>query len=174
MNGHLNHHQLSDLLLESSQHPGNEPLREHLSHCPQCASELEAMRRTVTLFRDSATAYAERRLATGSIRVDTASTVLSPRRTARLWLQPVAWAAVAATVIAIAIPASLHRHAPVAAPGVTATRQAPPEASISDEALLEGVNQDLSAEIPTALQPLADPTASASQNASQETLQRKN
>jgi hypothetical protein len=47
------------------------------------------------------------------------------------------------------------------------------EATESDEALLEGINQDLSVGVPTPMQSLADPTATTNE-ISNTTLQRKN
>ena len=75
-----------------------------------------------------------------------------------LALQPAYWAAAAALVLAAFLPMQMmHRHSLQAAPAVATTVADRP--AQTDEALLEDVNQAISASVPTPMQSLADPTA---------------
>lgn len=175
MSHHLSHKQLCDLLLaEDAQHADAklDPHREHLSACLICAAELDTLRTSVLRFRHSATSYSDRQLKGRHLRAPFATLYDTPHH--GYFGQPLAWA-VAALVLAITLPLGLHRHhvVPPTAP-VSVTAAAP--STESDEALLEGISQDLATDIPSPMQPLADPTASAAQTQSQsnDTTQRKN
>jgi hypothetical protein len=86
-------------------------------------------------------------------------------------LQPAYWAAAAALLLAAVLPLQmLHRRAvpPPAAVAVTA----PDRPTVSDEALFECVDSEISEAVPTPMQALADPTSNATSSVSNST-QRK-
>jgi hypothetical protein len=158
---HLTHEQLCDLLLASSAHtPESESktveiAENHLRSCLQCTAELQNLRSSLSSFRQAATSYASQIYAQSSI--NKASIAPSPRYRSHILY----WATAAALAIAVALPLSLHRqqNAPIAhQPAATATIT--PQSTESDEALLDGIAQDLSTDVPSSMQPLADPTAS--------------
>ena len=175
---HLTHQQLCDVLLATADSPlqdeskSVESAQDHLRACLQCTAELQSLRASLSLFRHAASSYAGQVYAQSSI--NKASLAPSPRFGSHLLY----WASAAALTIAVALPVSLlhHHHAegtpqPVAAE--TVAPQATPPATESDEALLDGIAQDLSTDVPSPMQPLADPTggAATAQNIS---AQRKN
>jgi hypothetical protein len=174
MTPHLSHEQLCDIVLARSPHPLSSDfaaLQEHLGICPACATELSNLRTSLSIFRDASASFAQQellRLRTGN-RVESRS-VHSLRSTA---LQPIYWAAAAAALLVAAVlPLSLHRQSPPSSPSTPAVT-APAHTTESDEALLNDINQTLSASIPSPMQPLADPTASAAATTST-SPQRKN
>ena len=79
--------------------------------------------------------------------------VASPRTS---WIPRPIWAASFASAVAVlGVSLSLmhpHTDAPVAATPAIASHTAPPE--LSDEALLDGIQNDLSTSVPPSLQPL--------------------
>ena len=182
MNSHLTHEQLSDLLLTDT--PSNteafsadqlELSREHVAHCAICAGELADLRRSLTLFRSTADAWAhhawERHVA--AQRDAFPSAALRQRSAVVTFFQkPAVWAtaAAAALLLAAALPLTQHRGAGIAArtsdksATSAAVRQGPlTHASQSDEALLLEINQTLSSSVPTPMQPLADPADESTQ-----------
>ena len=156
---HLTHEQLSDLLIddpvicdlevESSFLFADSEAARHLSQCPLCATELADLRSGLCLLRSTSTTIARQQHAL-------LSTTPVPHPTHPL--HPLSIATLAALVFAAILPfAHLpHRSTSQATPPSTSAR---PE--LSDEALLEGINQDLSAPVPTAMQPLVDPVSQA-------------
>ncbi len=153
MNSHLSSEQL-----ECALH--GEPSWEtsqHLSSCVDCASELTALRQIFHNFREASTAAAQdyRR---------SASPVVA-RRAPRL-----AWGfAAAALFVGAATPLLLqHRTTP---PVISDGGVSHASTTISDEALLNSVHDDLSSSVPESLLPL-DGTFSNSTNSTNET--RKN
>ena len=164
MNHHLTTEQLNDLLLSGSgtanaAHniaPTSQTAR-HLAQCPACTQELATLRAALANFRTAASAFAQQE-------------ALAPRpipaaHTSRLTTMraPLAWAAAAVVVIGAVLPTSLHysrRPHPVA----PVVRTSAPQ---SDEALLEEIDQDLSAPVPSAMQPLNDPTGSLNNSTTQ-------
>ena len=155
MTPHLTHEQLCDMLLARSPHPLSSDfaaLQHHLGSCPSCAAELGSLRSSLAFFREASTSYSQRqltRLHTGSVPA-----------TRKTLAQPIYWAAAATLCIAAALPLTLHRTSP-STPTTATSATEPVAISQSDEALLEEVNQELSAPIPSPMQPLADPTASS-------------
>jgi hypothetical protein len=155
MTPHLTHEQLCDMVLARSPHPLSSDfaaLQHHLGSCPSCAAELASLRTSLTLFREASTSYSQKHLT--RLRADTIATL--PKRL----VQPIYWAAAAVLCIAAALPITLHRQNP-SAPSASTSATKPVTTSQSDEALLEEINQELSAPIPSPMQPLADPTASS-------------
>lgn len=165
---HLSHEQLCDILLAPSAgdtSPTLEAAEDHLRNCLMCSSELEGLRRSLIMFRQASKSYAEYAYAHPAIQ--SASIAPSPRFRSHVLY----WATAAALAIAVTLPFSLHhRQAPMphtktaATPIITHSTQ-------SDEALLDGIDQDLSADVPAAMQPLADPIDGTTSSPS---AQRKN
>jgi hypothetical protein len=172
MTPHLSHEQLCDLVLASPAHipetgsDAAEAAQEHLRDCLQCTAELQTLCASLSLFRSATLSYARQEYARSS--VNKASIAPSPRYFSHVLY----WAAAAALSVAVILPMSLHRqHSPSPQPSVTAA--ASPQTTESDEALLEGIDKDLSADIPSPMRPLADPTAGAA-TAQSTSDQRKN
>jgi hypothetical protein len=156
MTTHLTHEQLCDMILARSPHPLSSDFaaqQQHLAVCPSCAAELASLRTSLLIFREASVSYSQQQLI--QFRGNHAPT---PRR--KTAFQPIYWAAAAALCIAAALPITLHRQTP-SAPVTAASTTKPVNTSQSDEALLEEINQELSAPIPSPMQPLADPTASS-------------
>ena len=155
MTPHLTHEQLCDMVLARSPHPLSSDyaaLQHHLGACPACAAELASLRTSLTLFREASTSYSQRQLT--RLRADNIPTL------SKTLVRPAYWAAAAVLCIAAALPITLHRQTP-SAPASLISADKPADPSPSDEALLEEINQELSAPIPSPMRPLADPTASS-------------
>ncbi len=166
MTPHLTHEQLCDILLARSPHPLSSDftaLQHHLGNCPSCSAELANLRTSISLFHKTSTSYAQQQLAQLRI-VDTPA----PSKTI---IQPIYWAAAAALCIAAALPITLHRLTS-SAPVSSVSTIKPATNLQSDEALLEEINQEISAPIPSPMQPLADPTASSAATTSTSPSQR--
>jgi anti-sigma factor RsiW len=155
MTPHLTHEQLCDMLLARSPHPLSSDfaaMQDHLGTCPACTAELTSLRTSLALFREASVSYSQQHLT--QLHANAIPTV--PKTTI-----PIYWAvAAAALCIAAALPITLHRQTPSAPVSSTSATQ-PANPSQSDEALLEEINQELSAPIPSPMRPLADPTASS-------------
>jgi len=154
---HLTEEQMYDLLdptADTNLHP-------HLRACTHCQSELTNLRESLDLFRDAATSFAA---SAAPRRLPVVEPVASRFFSPKIWATSFA-TATALLVISLSVlhpAASGPGKAPiaaVAAPQTTASAD-------SDEALLEGIQQDLSTSIPPSLEPLAAQTAS-SENATQ-------
>ena len=155
---HLTEDQFGELLSQPTGVPTSETtLAEvHLLTCEQCAAELATLRESLSLFRQASNAYADDELR------NLPPMQLPARSAQTLALQPAYWAAAAAIVLAAFLPMQALRQHPF---------QPAPEASTSvtdrpvqseDEALLEGIDTEISASVPTPMQALADPTGAAS------------
>jgi anti-sigma factor RsiW len=168
MTPHLTHEQLCDLILESVPPEGSKSaaLFDHLRTCPLCASEFANLQSSLSLFREAANSWSGQAFAQ-------MQSMPLPERPKRLALSRAYWALAAAVVfLAAIIPFTVHpRHQPPSLS--TATVTTPVHTAESDEALLEDIDQKLSAPIPSPMQPLADPTAGATAAQSSST-QRKN
>jgi hypothetical protein len=165
---HLTHEQLCDLLLATTPPHDAEAseTHDHLRNCPLCASEFANLQSSLSLFRETANSYSGRAFT----QMQSAPDRLPTREVA---IKPVHWAFAAAVVfLAAIIPLAYHpRHQPALyAPAPSA---APVHTTESDEALLEDIDQTLSAPIPSPMKPLADPTAGAT-SAQPTSNQRKN
>jgi len=127
----------------------------HLQTCNQCVQELEQLAQVFTDLRTASTemAAAHRRLAI----------LPAPNRSLSRW----AYASAALIALAIAIvPIALHHQHSTSQ---QAQQPAPHiQQTISDEALLNNIQQDLSASVPAAMEPLA-----ASSNKSNSNLSNK-
>jgi hypothetical protein len=124
--------------------------------------ELAQLKGSLALFRETTTAYARHEFAHAhaiSVSRDGGSRGFSPRA----WL-----AAAAVLALAVVLPFAMNRPQPVERPTMADTESAVPtsgvaaRATVSDEALLEEVDQDITSTVPSAMRPLADPTTERS------------
>lgn len=117
-------------------------LVKHMEHCAQCREEIEAMRQIVGNFAQSAKTVAARQRQMAHVPV---------RQSLPRW----AWAgAMAALVVATVTPIALHRQAEVKTPAIAHVTSPQPAPQMSDEALLEGIQQDLNETVAAPLAPL--------------------
>jgi hypothetical protein len=151
---HLTDDQLADLLTatSSAQARCETTAGAHLLACELCAAELDGLRESISLFKEASVACA--------------STVLADRTAGqpRQWVvpaqrpylvYPAVWVAAAAMLLtAVLLPMQLRR--PAAATSVASHTTV--SSGESDEALLEDVNRDISASVPSPMQALVDPT----------------
>lgn len=153
---HLTSEQMESTL---SGRPSEETTR-HLGDCAQCAGELTALREVFGDLRKATAASAEhhRRF------VSTAGARRVPR---------MAWALVTAMLfVAVGAPLAIHHRG--ATPPVTDKVSTGADATISDEALLDGVQNDLSTSVPASMLPLAGASTSTTDSADSTAAQRKN
>lgn len=150
---HLTNEQFVTLLISpGAGHP-------HLRSCELCASQLEGLRSSIGDLRDASVVAAERHYR-AAVRAQAA-----PRRTPRPRL---AWALTAvAAVLFIGMPfaAKLRTsaHPPIAVTTVAApVTTASNISQISDDQLLNNVDSDLSASVPSPLLPLESTSTTAS------------
>jgi hypothetical protein len=165
---HLTHEQLCDVILADSSLPreGTSTIvQDHLRACLHCSAELESLRASISLFREASTSYAGQQFVRSCMKT---GSIAPPQH---FLTQPLYWAAAAVLLVAASFPINLYRqqHHPVPA----ATAVVAPHIIVSNEALLEEVDQTLSADVPSPMEPLADPTA-GSTSAESITYQRKN
>jgi hypothetical protein len=150
---HLTHEQLCDVILADSSLPqeGTSAIvQDHLRACLHCSAELESLRASLSLFRHASTAYAGQQFVRSLLKV---GSIAPPPR---YLTQPLYWAAAAVVLVAASFPLSLYRqHHPLPA----ATAVVAPHSAESDEALLDDVDQTVSVDVPSPMEPLADPTA---------------
>jgi len=154
---HLTHEQLSDLILNCSPYPLSSDfavLDEHLRACPACSDELTRLSRSLTLFREASTSFARHEFAAMHARRAHETVLPAPHSLAR----PLYWVA-AVLALAALVPLGLHHPRAGQSPpaGSISAPAAPTQAS--DEALLEEINQDLSAGVPSPMRPLDNPAA---------------
>jgi hypothetical protein len=160
---HLTHEQLCDLLLadsslppegefQSDLHSDSDVVQEHLRACLVCSAELRSLRDSLSHFRDASASYARQEFAQSYAR---RSSITPPHS---VLSQPLYWAAAAVVFVAALFPLSMHRERPVSPMTATAA-SATPQTTESDEALLADIDQKVSADVPSPMEPLADPTA---------------
>jgi anti-sigma factor RsiW len=152
---HLTEEQFGELLAPSAETSNLALAEAHLASCEQCSAELASLRDSLSLFRKATGAYAENELRG----LPQWSASRMPVR--RPILQPVYWAVAAALLLAAVLPLEMfHRHAAPPPPATVAVT-APDRPAVSDEALFESVNSEISEAVPTPMQALADPTSNA-------------
>jgi len=158
---HLTSDHFGDLLgrgVSEAASPEAEWVDAHLLACQQCSAELAELRQSLALFRDATSAYADEQMRQRP--------QLVPVRRAQVrWLVPTYWAAAAAAMLLTALlPLQvLRQHSSSAQPAAvaaSATGSSAIDHSQSDEALLDDVDREVSASVPTPMQALADPSAS--------------
>lgn len=147
---HLNSEQLDNLLGSSP----NSGWQKHVDGCAACAQELGALRTVLGDFRQAATASAKHHR------------YLAPAQNRHRMPGPAWGMAFAALLISVGAPLAVH-YGSQTRPDV---RETPPTSTqqqnaISDEALLSGVQDDLSASVPRSMLPLSG----ASNNSNSET-----
>jgi len=164
---HLTHEQLCDVILADSSLPregSSTIVQDHLHACLHCSAELESLRASISLFREASTSYAGQQFTRSFLKI---GSIAPPQH---YLTQPLYWAAAAVVLVAASFPLSLYRqHRPLPA----ATAIVAPHTTESDEALLDDVDQTLSADVPSPMEPLADPTA-GSTSAQSTSSPRKN
>jgi len=170
---HLSHEQLCDLILAdlSLQPEGrswNDPndlkaesniVQEHLRACLVCSAELRSLRDSLSHFHDASVSYARQEFAQSYAQRSS----IAPPHT--FLSQPLYWAAAAVVFVAALFPLSMHRQRPVS-PAASTVASAVLRPTESDEALLADIDQKVSADVPSPMEPLADPTAGATSTTS--------
>ena len=151
---HLTEDQFGELLAASTRTAasGSSATEAHLLSCEQCAAELASLRESLSFFRQASNAYADNELRHLPPVSLPARHIFSPA------FAPAYWAtAAAAFFLSALLPMQmLHRHAFQPASGIVAG--IPDRPVQSDEALLEDVDSEISASVPTPMQALAVPT----------------
>jgi anti-sigma factor RsiW len=166
MNIHLTHEQLCDLILADSSFPldgefqndfenESDVVHAHLRACLICSAELKSLRDSLANFRDASASYARQEFAQSYTQ---RSSIAPPHS---YLSQPLYWAAAAVVFVAALFPLTMHRQHP-ASPMTATAVTASPQTIESDEALLADIDQKVSADVPSPMEPLADPTAAAS------------
>jgi len=155
MNSHLNPDQIYTLL---DRPEADHSAQEHMLACAPCRSEVASLRDSLTNFRLAATNFSL---------LHTPTRLLDPTPRARFFTIPrAAWAGglVAAMALCTASISILHKPVAPVHPTVQTAANTSAEAvdSQSDDALLNGIDTDLSTSVAPSLQPL-DVTA-ASEN----------
>jgi hypothetical protein len=148
---HLTDEQMYDLLEPAS----NAPAQPHLQSCAECQAELTNLRESLANFRGAATNLAA---------------MSAPRhfpiasRITSWFFGPKVWAASFATATAI-LAVSISVLNPVhGGSGTNTSANSAAQTALateSDDALLDGIQQDLSTSIPPSLEPLAVPAAAS-------------
>ena len=178
---HLSHEQLCDLILaDVSLHPEgeswNDPndlkidsdvVHEHLRACLVCSAELRSLRDSLSHFRDASVSFARQEFAQSYAQ---RSSIAPPHS---FLSQPLYWTAAAVVFVAALFPLSMHRQRPAFSMARTTATSSSLQTTESDEALLANIDQKLSADVPSPMAPLADPTAGASSTTSN-SVQRTN
>ena len=163
---HLTHEQLCDLILaDSSLWPENESptnsdiVQSHLRACPVCSAELKSLRDSLAHFRDASTSYARQEFA----QIHAQRSSIAPPHS--LLMQPLYWTAAAVVFVAALFPLSMHYQHPISKVTAPATSTSV-QTEESDDALLADIDQKVSADVPSPMAPLADPTASSASTSS--------
>lgn len=164
-NQHLTEDQFGELLSASSQIAlvNASPAEAHVSHCDQCAAELESLRECLSLFREASTAYANQELrGVPQVKLPARRRLLFPLHA------PAYWVAAAALLLAALLPMqTMHRHAVQKRAAVIAANVPSAAASSeSDEDLMDDIDREDSASVPAPMQALADPASNAGSNSS--------
>jgi anti-sigma factor RsiW len=164
---HLTHEQLCDLILADSPlsseteartdvQPNSDIVHAHLRACAVCSAELATLRDSLVHFRNASASYARQEFAQGYAR----QSIAPPHS---FLSQPLYWAAAAVIFVAALFPLSMrHQPASIVNHAVSSTSSQTAE---SDEALLADIDQDISADVPASMEPLANPTTAATASA---------
>ncbi len=166
---HLTHEQLCDLLLADSSFPSesesssestanSDVLHAHLRACLICSAELSSLRDSLSHFHEATVSYARQEFAQSYTRQ---SSIAPPHR---YLSRPLYWGAAAVVFVAALLPLSMHRQQ-AATNDAAAVTSISPQAE-SDAALLADIDQKISADVPSPMEPLANPTAEATSTTS--------
>jgi hypothetical protein len=155
MNLHLTHEQLCDVLLADSPQQSvserdTDVVEQHLQACLICSAELKSLRDSLSHFRDASVAYSRQQFAQSYAQ---RSSIAPPHS---MLSQPLYWAAAAVIFVAALFPITLHRQSVAREAAKTAAVAV--QTAESDEALLSDIDQKVSADVPSPMQPLVDPT----------------
>jgi hypothetical protein len=167
---HLSHEQLCDLILAdlslqpereswNDQNADSDVVHEHLRACLICSAELRSLRDSLSHFRDASVSYARQEFAQSYAQ---RSSIAPPHS---FLSQPLYWTAAAVVFVAALFPLSMHRHR-TTPPAIQTTATSSRQTTESDEALLADIDRKLSADVPSPMEPLADPTAGANSTTS--------
>ena len=162
---HLTHEQLCDIILadsslllegesRSDRKPDSDVVQAHLRACLICSAELRILRDSLSHFRDASVSYARQEFAQSYAQ---RSSIAPPHS---YLSQPLYWAAAAVVFVAALFPLSMHRQRPIS-PATSTVASASSQTTESDDALLADIDQKVSADVPSPMEPLADPTAGA-------------
>jgi hypothetical protein len=143
---HLTDDQLSEWLAGESA----AETRSHLAACPQCRDEAGTLRDGISRYGFSLREQARHAQAAHLVNVDPKKTLTAHR---------LRWAAAAALALLLAAPTAwmMRPHvvpAPLLSPA-SATSASQPSTTMSDDELLEAVNNDLNRDVPQALAPIS-------------------
>ena len=159
MTPHLTHDQLCDLLLAPQQNDARtSTTQDHLRNCYACSAELATLTTSLSGYRETAHAVAQRDF------TPLPRTAPTPLLAHHSLLHPVYWAIAATALVVALLPFTTPRHPSVVQPQPTRATAPVAGTAESDAALLEDINNDLSASVPPPMQPLADPTPSSASN----------
>jgi anti-sigma factor RsiW len=148
MPAHLTPAQLDALLSPNASARDAAAAEAHLLLCPACAAELDHLRDSISLFRQASSNHASRELNNLQPLSLPTRSLLFPA------LQPTHRFAVAATLLVALLPLQSFRARPIQ----SAEAYAVADTTESDAALLDDVDREVSASVPTSMQALADPT----------------
>jgi anti-sigma factor RsiW len=123
----------------------------HLLLCPACAADLAHLRDSISLFRQATSNHASRELNNLQPLSLPTRSLLFPT------LQPTHWFVVAATLLVALLPLQSFRTHPVQSAPAEAYSTLESAEHQSDAALLDDVDREVSASVPTSMQALADP-----------------
>ena len=153
---HLTHEQLCDLILADSsplEESNSDVVQAHLRACPVCSAELKSLRDSIAHFHNASASYARQEFAQSYAQ---RSSIAPPHS---FLTQPLYWTAAAVVFVAALFPLSMHRQHSTVSPVTASVGSASEQTVESDEALLADIDQKVSADVPSAMEPLADPTA---------------
>jgi hypothetical protein len=124
----------------------------HVRECGACSAELAVLRTVLVGVKESAVRAADRQRLLGAVEA-------TPAERWSGWLRGGMWAGAMAAVLLVAVvPVEMMRKVQPTAKAVAASQQVAASAELSDDALLNGVQSDLSSTVPTPLEPLAGTT----------------
>jgi hypothetical protein len=151
---HLSEAQFGELLAQPAQVESTGLAEAHLQDCEQCTEELAGLRESLSLLRYASTAYADDQLRRLPPMPAPARPLLTPV------LRPAYLAIAAALVLAAFLPMQMlwQRSRLTAPPSTSTGTTVQVYATESNEALLNDVDREVSASVPSAMQELADPT----------------
>ncbi len=154
---HLSGEQLYSLLEDSA--GSSASTRLHLNSCSACQSEFGTLRNSLSNFRTAATGYAAVHTPALARRVASA-----PSRSS--WMTRPIWAASFASAMAVlgVSLAVMHPHTVTRVAETPVTTSAAVQPEESDEALLDGIQRDLSTSVPPSLEPLEVSAATSTGN----------
>jgi hypothetical protein len=153
---HLTGEQFGELMAGTTEASGGElaQAEAHLLVCEQCAAELASLREAICFYREASNAYADEELRKRP------RWILPAQSTTSRSLVPAYWVAATAMFLIALLPMQMmrrHSVAPAAASVSSAAASNAGRDAQSDEALLEDVNSEISASVPSSMQALADP-----------------